>query len=51
MWASFAIGSTGGYLLGKLAGGFSIQTILISLGVGILLFVISAYFTAPIRHG
>ncbi len=49
VWASLLIGTTGGYLLGKFMGNFSIQTILISLGFGLILFAISSYFTAPIR--
>ena len=49
VWASLVFGSTGGYLLGKFMGNFSVQTMLISIGVGLLLFVVSSYFTAPIR--
>ena len=49
MWESVAIGSTGGYLFGKLLGGFSVKVLLISAGVGLVLFIISSYFTAPVR--
>jgi len=51
MWASFGIGSTGGYLLGKVFGGFSPEVVVASVIFGLLIFVISSYFTAPIRHG
>ncbi|TVZ40940.1 hypothetical protein P886_0275 [Alteromonadaceae bacterium 2753L.S.0a.02] len=49
MWTSLAIGSTAGYLLGKLLGGFSIKVLLISVFVGLVIFIISSYFTAPVR--
>lgn len=32
-------------------GGFSLQTTFLSLGVGLLIFVVTSYFTAPIRSG
>ena len=51
MWASFGIGSTGGYLLGKVFGGFSVEVVVASVVFGLLIFVISSYFTAPIRRG
>lgn len=49
MWQSLAIGSTGGYFFGKLLGGFSVKIILLSVTVGIVLFIVSSYFTAPVR--
>ena len=49
IWTSLVIGSTGGYLLGKLLGGFSIEVIVISVVVGSVIFIISSYLTAPIR--
>lgn len=51
MWASSGIGSTGGYLLGKVLGGFSPEVVVASVIFGLVVFVISSYFTAPIRHG
>jgi hypothetical protein len=50
IWSSLAIGSTGGYLLGKALGGFSAETALVCVIGGLILFVISSYFTAPIRN-
>ncbi len=49
MWPSIAIGSTGGYLLGKFMGGFSLKAILLSFILGLTLFIILSYLTAPIR--
>lgn len=50
MWTSLAIGSTGGYLLGKmLFGSFTIKTVVVGVVAGLILFVVSSYFTAPIR--
>ena len=51
MWVSLGIGSTGGYLLGKFLGGFSIEVAAVSVVSGLLVFVVSSYFTAPIRNG
>lgn len=51
MWASFGIGSTGGYLLGKVFAGFSVEVVVASVVFGLLIFVIYSYFTAPIRRG
>ena len=50
MWPSLAIGSTGGYLLGKFLGGVSIKIIVISVIFALVLFIVSSYFTAPVRN-
>ena len=42
MWASFGIGSTGGYLLGKVFGGFSVDVVVGAGVFGLLIFVISS---------
>ena len=49
LWPSIAIGSTGGYLLGKFLGGFSLKVILISVAFTLIIFIVSSYFTAPLR--
>ena len=49
MWPPLAIGSTGGYLLGKFMGGFSVKVTVISAVVALLIFIISSYFMAPVR--
>ena len=51
IWWSFGFGSTSGYLFGKLLSstGLSYTTILASVFIGLFVFILSAYFTAPIR--
>lgn len=51
LWISLGVGGSGGYLLGKLLGGFGIGVAAISLATGLVLFVVASYFTAPIRSG
>ena len=51
MWVSSGMGSVGGYIFGKLLGGFSFEVAAVSMVFGLLIFAISSYFTAPIRHG
>lgn len=52
MWASLVIGSTGGWLLGKFFGlaGLSVKTLVVSGSIGLVIFIILSYFTAPIRN-
>lgn len=51
IWWSFGFGSTSGYLFGKLLSSTSISfTIIVaSIFIGLFIFILSAYFTAPIR--
>jgi DNA-binding IscR family transcriptional regulator len=49
MWASCVLGSTGGYLLGKVMGDIDLLTITLVVSVTIVIFVLSSYFTASIR--
>jgi ABC-type multidrug transport system permease subunit len=51
MWVSLGAAPIPGYLLGKLFGGFSVEVVLVSVVLGILVFIFLSYFTAPIRHG
>ena len=49
MWVSLGLGSTGGYLLGKAMGGLSLSTIALAFVAALVIFMVSSYFTAPIR--
>ena len=49
MWISLGLGSTGGYLLGKAMGEISLSTIALVIVTALVIFMVSSYFTAPIR--
>jgi hypothetical protein len=49
MWISFGLGSSGGYILGKAMGDISVPTVALIISVAVAIFVVSSYFTAPIR--
>lgn len=50
IWISLVLGSASGGLLGKLLGNLSYSTLALTLLVGVVLFVLSSYFTAPVRE-
>jgi len=49
MWVSLGLGSTGGYLLGKALGEISLSNIGLVIVTALAIFMVSSYFTAPIR--
>lgn len=51
MWIHAAIGSGAGSLLAEYLGGFTIEVVFTSVLAGLIIFMILAYFTAPIRDG
>lgn len=51
MWLHVAIGSGAGSLLGEYLGGFTFEVVVTSVLAGLIIFMLLAYFTAPMRDG
>jgi hypothetical protein len=49
IWVPFGLGTSGGYILGKVMGDINVLTITLITTAAVAIFVVSSYFTAPIR--
>ena len=49
IWVSLGLGSSSGFLLGKLLGGLTLKSVLLAGGSSAVIFFILLYITAPVR--
>ena len=49
MWLPSVIAPVGGYLFATFSAEFSVKTVMLSLVIGLILFILSSYFTAPLK--